>query len=308
MTNLARVRTTEFNAARTIRPRAVVWFLLPALALYSVFVLWPITQSVRYSLYDWNGLGRLDDYVGLQNFRDAFDDPIFREAIGNNVFVIVASLLLQLPFALFLAMLLNQRLKGRALLRVLFFAPYVLSEVVTAGVWRQVLRPDGLLDAMLEGVGAGGLSQLWLGDPDVVMYSMFFVISWKYFGFHMILMLAGLQQIPASLGEAAMTDGANRWQVFRHVTFPLLAPTVRVSVFLSVIGALHVFDLIWVMTKGGPVNRSATMATYLIEKFQRSQFGYASGISVIIFVMCLVVALLYQRFALRRDLRGSIDE
>lgn len=293
------------RGSATLSRRALAAFLLPALALYSVFVLWPIAQSLRYSLFDWNGLGRVDKFVGLQNFRDAFGDPDFREAFGNNVFIIVFSLVLQLPFALFLAVLLNQRLRGRAVLRVLFFAPYILSEVVTAVVWRQILRPRGLLDAMLDGVGLSSLKHEWLADPDFVMNSMFFVVSWKYFGLHMILLLAGLQQISHGLTDAARTDGATSWQVFRHITLPLLAPTIRVSVFLSVIGALQLFDLVYVTTKGGPVGRSATMATYLIEKFQRGQFGYASAISVVIFMICLVIALLYQRFALRRDLRGA---
>lgn len=298
-------QTVARRGATKLSRRALVAFLLPALVLYGAFVLWPITQSLRYSLFDWNGLGKVDNFIGLQNFRDAFADDDFREAFGNNVFIIVFSLLLQLPFALFLAVLLNQRLRGRAVLRVLFFAPYVLSEVVTAVVWRQILRPNGLLDALLDGVGFAALQREWLADPDFVIVSMFFIVSWKYFGFHMILLLAGLQQISHGLTDAARTDGATSWQVFRHVTLPLLGPTIRVSVFLSVIGALQLFDLVYVTTKGGPVGRSATMATYLIEKFQRSQFGYASAISVIIFVICLVIALLYQRFALRRDLRGA---
>lgn len=298
-------QTVARRGATRLSRRALVAFLLPALVLYGAFVLWPITQSLRYSLFDWNGLGKVDNFIGLQNFRDAFADDDFREAFGNNVFIIVFSLLLQLPFALFLAVLLNQRLRGRAVLRVLFFAPYVLSEVVTAVVWRQILRPNGLLDALLDGVGLAALQREWLADPDFVIVSVFLIVSWKYFGFHMILLLAGLQQISHGLTDAARTDGATSWQVFRHVTLPLLGPTIRVSVFLSVIGALQLFDLVYVTTKGGPVGRSATMATYLIEKFQRSQFGYASAISVIIFVICLVIALLYQRFALRRDLRGA---
>jgi raffinose/stachyose/melibiose transport system permease protein len=191
------------------------------------------------------------------------------------------------------------------MLRTLFFAPYVLSEVVTGVVWRQILRPAGLLDQSLEAIGAGGLVHEWLADPDVVLYSLFFVISWKYFGFHMVLILAGLQQIPKELGEAAAIDGASSWQTFRHVTLPLLGPTIRVSVFLSIIGALQLFDIVWVTTKGGPIGASSTMATYLYENFRRGLFGYASAVSIVIFAIALVVALLYQRYALRRDLRGT---
>ena len=283
----------------------IIAFLLPALVLYALFVLYPIVQSARYSLFDWNGLEPLTKFVGLDNFREAFRADQFQGAFKHNVILVVLSLIVQIPFALALAVLLDQKLRGRAVLRTMFFAPYILSEVVTGVVWRQILRPNGLLDQSLGSAGGGGLVQTWLGDPDVVLFSLFFVISWKYFGFHMVLLLAGLQQIPRELGEAAAIDGATPWQRFRYITLPLLGPTMRVSIFLSVIGALQLFDLVWVTTKGGPINASATMATYLYDQFRRGQFGYASSVSVIIFSLSLVVALLYQRFALRRDLQGA---
>jgi raffinose/stachyose/melibiose transport system permease protein len=285
---------------------AAIAFLAPALALYALFVLYPIVQSARYSLYDWNGLGPLSDFVGLDNFREAFGDRFFRDALRHNAIVIVLSLALQIPAALALAMLLNSKIRGRAALRMLFFAPFVLSEVVTGVVWRQILRPGGMFDQTLDAVGAGGLSKEWLADPDVVLYSMFFVISWKYFGFHMIILLAGLQQIPDALREAAAIDGATSWQAFRHVTLPLLAPTIRVSVFLSVIGALQLFDLVWVTTRGGPIGASSTMATFLYERFGDRQLGYASAVSIVIFGLSLLVAVPYQRMAMRRDLAGSV--
>jgi len=283
----------------------IIAFLSPALILYGVFVIYPIVQSTRYSLYDWNGLEALDKFVGFDNFRRAFSDANFTAALRNNVILIVLSLAFQIPFALGLAMLLNTRIKGRAILRTLFFAPYVLSEVVTGVVWRQILRPKGLLDQVMTTVGLGAHTQGWLSNPDVVLYALFFVISWKYFGFHMVIMLAGLQQIPKELGEAASIDGATSWQKFRYVTLPLLGPTIRVSGFLSIIGALQLFDLVWVTTKGGPIGSSSTMATYLYDQFRKSLFGYASAVSIVIFVLSLVVALLYQRFALRRDLGGT---
>lgn len=280
-------------------------FLLPAIALYAVFLVYPIVQSIRFSLYDWNGFGPLEKFVGLGNFRTVFSDHRFRTALTHNAILVVLSLVVQLPAALALALLLNARIKGRAVMRTVYFAPYVLSEVVTGVVWRQILRPDGLLDQSMAGVGLGGWSQEWLSDPDVVLYALFFVISWKYFGFHMILMLAGLQQIPHELKEAAAIDGASAWSTFRYVTLPLLMPTVRVSVFLSVIGALQIFDMVWVTTKGGPIGASSTMSTYLYDRFRDSRFGVASAASLVIFALCMVVAVFYQRFALRRDLEGS---
>jgi raffinose/stachyose/melibiose transport system permease protein len=285
----------------------VLAFLAPALVIYVVFVIYPIFQGARYSLYDWNGLQPLTEFVGLDNFASAFGDPIFRGALAHNGIIVALTLLLQLPFALFLAVLLNQDLRGRSLLRLLFFAPYVVSEVVTAVVWRQIFRPDGLLDSGLSTLVGDQVQGLWIADPNIVLYSVFFVVSWKYFGFHMILMLAGLQQVPDELEEAAAIDGATWWQTFRYVTVPLLGPTVRVSIFLGIIGSLQLFDLVWVMTGGGPVDASNTMATYLIDwAFRRSQFGYASAVSVIIFGLSLLVALGYQRWALRRDVDGAL--
>jgi raffinose/stachyose/melibiose transport system permease protein len=179
--------------------------------------------------------------------------------------------------------------------------------VVTAVVWRQIFRPDGLLDAGVSVVAGEQVQGLWIANPEIVLFSVFFVVSWKYFGFHMILMLAGLQQIPDELEEAAAIDGASWWQTFRYITVPLLGPTVRVSVFLAIIGSLQLFDLVWVMTGGGPVDASNTMATYLIDwAFRRSQFGYASAVSVIIFGLSLLVALGYQRWALSRDIDGAL--
>lgn len=280
-------------------------FLAPALLLYGMFVLYPIAQSMRYSLYDWNGLEPLDNFIGLDNFRRAIEDKNFRSALSHNFAIVILSVGFQIPFALGLALLLNSTIKGRAAFRTLFFAPYVLSEVVAGVVWRQILRPNGLLDESMGWIGLGEHTQGWFSDPDVVLYALFFVISWKYFGFHMVLMLAGLQQIPDALGEAAATDGATEWQSFRHVTLPLLGPTIRVSIFLSIIGALQLFDLVWVTTKGGPIGASSTMATYLYDQFRKGLFGYASAVSIVIFILSLFVALLYQRFALRRDLEGT---
>jgi raffinose/stachyose/melibiose transport system permease protein len=285
----------------------IVAFLAPALALYVLLALVPIFQGGFYSGFDWNGLEPLDEFVGLQNYRDAFADPVFLASL-RHVFVILGlSLVLQLPFALGLAVLLNQRMRGRALLRLLFFLPFVLSDVITAIVWRLLLQPAGLLDNSMESVGLEGLVQLWLADPNVVLYTVFIVVSWKYFGFHMILYLAGLQQIPLELEEAAALDGASRFQILRYVTLPLLGPTIRISVFLSIIGSLQLFDLVWVMTHGGPVGASHTTVTYMLERgFERSQFGYGSAVAVIAFLISFAFALGYQRFVLRRDVAGAL--
>ena len=289
------------------RRTAIALFLLPALVLYAVFVLFPIVQAIHYSFFKWNGLTPLTEFVGLANYQRALAEPVFQGAVQHNVLIIVLSLIVQIPFALGLALMLSRRFRGRTVLRLVFFAPYVIAEVITGVVWSLLLQPSGLADGLLHAIGLGSLYQPWLADPSTVMLAMFFVISWKYFGFHMILLLAGLQGIPHELEEAAAIDGATRRQAIRYVTLPLLGPTLRVSVFLSIIGALQLFDLIWVTTGGGPINASNTMATYMFDwGFKRFQLGYGSAVAVILFGFALVLALAYQRWVLRRDIQGAM--
>lgn len=286
---------------------AVALFLLPAFTLYVVFVLFPIAQAVHFSFFKWNGLTDLTNFIGLANYQRALADPIFQGGVWHNAVIIVLSLVVQIPFALGLALMLNQDLRGRSVLRLVFFAPYVIAEVITAVIWTLVLQPGGLADGILTSVGLGDVYQPWLADPQTVLLALFVIISWKYFGFHMILLLAGLQGIPRELDEAAAVDGATRRQSIRHITLPLLGPTIRVSVFLSIIGALQLFDLVWVTTRGGPVDSSNTMATYMFDwGFVRFQLGYGSAVAVILFVFAFVVALAYQRFVMRRDIDGAM--
>jgi raffinose/stachyose/melibiose transport system permease protein len=292
---------------RSTRALTIGLFLLPALALYLVFVLIPIVQAAHYSVYKWNGLTPLTDFVGLKNYVLALNNNIFRASVGNNLLIIVLSLTLQIPFSLGLAVLLNGRFPGRGIFRLIFFLPYVLSEAITGIVFSLMLRPDAAIDSSLTAVGLAGLIQDWLGDTHFVMVTLFVIISWKYFGFYVILLLAGLQGIPREIVEAAHIDGAGRWKAFRHVTLPLLGPTLRVAVFLSMIGALQLFDMIWVMTKGGPLNASNTMAISLFKAgFISSQMGYGSALAVILFAFAFIVALLYQRLVLRRDTEGAV--
>jgi raffinose/stachyose/melibiose transport system permease protein len=285
----------------------VALFLLPALLVYGLFVLFPIVQAAYYSLFDWNGLGPLTDFIGLDNYAEAITDPVFQGAAWHNILIVILSLTIQIPFALWLALQLNRRFRGRTLLRILFFAPFVLSEAVTGIVFQLLLYPGGLVDRGIEAVGLGFLAPGWLSDRSIVMLTMFVIITWKYFGFHMILMLAGLQGIPRELEEAAAIDGASRNQTLRRITLPLLGPAIRVSVFLSIIGALQLFDLVWATTRGGPFHASDTMAVYLVDYgIKRTQMGYGSAIAVILFLMALVVALLYLRFVMRRDTDGAV--
>ncbi|WP_234331911.1 carbohydrate ABC transporter permease [Streptomyces sp. NRRL S-87] len=287
---------------------SVAWFLAPALVLFLVFVLAPIAVAVYTGFFTWGGAGPMDDFVGFRNYAKLFDDRVFLGDLGHGLYLITLSLTVQLPFALFTAVLLNQRLRGRAVYRMLFFAPYVLSEVVTAVLFSMIFLPgDGMADHLAGALGLEGLQGRWLADPTTVLPTLFVVMTWKYFGFHMMLFLAGLQGIPGEILEAAAIDGAGAWHRFRHVTLPLLGPTIRISAFLSVIGAVQLFDLVWVMTAGGPNHSSETMAISIFQfGFKRYQVGYASALSVVLFLISLIFSLFYQRYALRRDLSGAV--
>lgn len=300
-------------SGRRRRPRSsgrkrleIALFLTPAVLLYVGFVVVPMLMAVFYSGFKWNGLEPLDNFIGLDNYQRALSDPVFRGAIWHNVVFILLSLAIQLPIGLGLALLVNRKLRGRSVLRMILFAPYVLSEVVTAVAWMLILQPDGPADVLMQKIGLGDYVQLWLADGNLVLYTLFVVITWKYIGFAIILFLAGLQGVPRELSEAASIDGAGPWQVTRHITLPLLGPTIRIWIFLSIIGSLQLFDLIWIMTLGGPANASNTMVTYIVQRgFQRSQFGYGSAIAVILFIISFAFALMYQRFVLRRDTEGA---
>jgi len=293
----------------------IALFSAPALIVYVGLVFVPVVLAAYYSFFNWNGLGPLDRFVGLDNYTRALTDPVFHTAVKNNFFVLVLSLLIQGPLALGVALLLNRRMRGRGLIRLLIFIPYILSEVITGLAFRLILQPPvnkdsyGVFDTVLQAIGLGSFRQLWLADPGIVRWTVFAVLTWKYLGLAIIIMLAGLQSIPEELGEAAAIDGASWWQTQRYITVPLLGPTIRVWAFLSIIGSLQLFDMVALLFNGygGPLNSAHTMATYMVLYGQnRQQLGFGSAVAVILFVISLVVALTYQRLALRRDLEGSV--
>ncbi len=281
----------------------IVVFLLPALILFLVFVIFPIFQSIYYSMFNWKGFGPAVDYIGIQNFIDILGDRVFMIALGNAVLIIVFSLLFQLPISMLLATLVGRHLPGQGFFRTIFFLPYVVSEVITAIAWLFLLNPDpsrGFINAVV--VLLGGESQAWLGNTDIVLPSIFLALTWKYFGFHMLLFLAGLQNIPSEIEEAAVMDGANGIQKFFRVTLPLLNGTIRTSVYLSVLGSIQQFILVWIMTKGGPVNASETLATYMYRfGFVRFQLGYGSAVAIYMFLLCVIFSLIYQRMIRQPD-------
>ena len=281
----------------------IVGFLLPAAIMYIGLVLLPVVQAVYYSFFRWNGLGPLQNFTGLSNYTRALSDRAFLGALSHNLQLLVLSLVIQLPLALGLALLVRGIVRGRALFRTIFFLPFVLSQVVTGVIWNFVFLPQGgLINTVLQGISPSLAQTALLANPNTVLYALFVVITWKFFGYHMILYIAGLQNIPAELEEAAQIDGCGRFQMLRYITIPLLGSTIRLTIYLSVLGSLQFFDLIWVMTTGGPVGASDTMATYLYKfGFQRFQLGYGSAVAVIMFVICFGFSLVYQRYVMRRD-------
>lgn len=302
---LVKSKTTNRQSQKWL---TVAFFLVPPALIYIWLVIVPVIRAVQFSLYKWNGLVPLyeSEFLGIGNFVAILSDDVFRIALGNNLFIVVMSLLLQLPIALGLAVLLQRKLPARAAFRTIFFMPFVLSEVITGIIFNYIFRAQGgLINSMLEWINIDGPA--WVGDPDLVMYAVFIAITWKYFGYHLVLYLAGLASIPFELEEAAKIDGAGRWQIFQHITLPLLAPTIRLTIYLSVIGSLQTFDLIWAMTRGGPVSASESMATYMFRSgFLKQQLGYGSGLAVVIFVIAFVFSIIFQRYAMRRDLQGAV--
>jgi raffinose/stachyose/melibiose transport system permease protein len=278
-------------------------FLLPAIVLFLLFVVYPILQSIYYSFFNWKGFGPAVDFVGLDNFKNILADKVFMIALRNGFLIIALSLFAQLPLSLALAVLVGRDLPGRVIFRTIFFLPYVLSEVIAALMWLFILNPDperGFINAVIEFFG--GESQAWLGNTDLVLLAIFAALTWKYFGYHMLLFMTGLQNIPADIEEAGRIDGANSFQNFIYITLPLLGSTIRTSVYLSVLGSIQQFILVWIMTKGGPVNASETMATYMYRfGFVRFQLGYGSAVAIYMFLLCLIFSLIYQRLTRQPD-------
>jgi raffinose/stachyose/melibiose transport system permease protein len=300
----------QTGAPRQLRDNlTIVLFLLPAFSLFLLFLVYPILRSIYYSFFDWNGLGPAVDFVALGNYERILTDRVFMVALKNGLLIVVLSLIFQLPLSLALALMVGRDLPGRVFFRTIFFMPYVFSEVITAIAWLFLFNPDpqrGFINALLILI-PGAKAQPWLGNPDTVLACIFVVLTWKYFGFHMLLYMTGLQNIPAEIEEAARIDGANRRQLLTYITLPLLGSTIRTSVYLSVLGSLQQFILVWIMTKGGPVNASEVMATYMYRfGFVRFWLGYGSAVAIVMFLICLIFSLAYQRLAPQQDYLGGI--
>lgn len=279
--------------------------------MFLAFVIFPVILAAYYGFYRWKGYGSPTDFVGLGNYAIIFTDRAFHEVLTHNGIIVVLSLIIQLPIAIILALLLNQKIRGRSIIRVLIFVPYVVSEVIVGIGWSLMLQSAGAVNDLLQTIGLGALQADWLSDPKIAIWSLMVIISWKYIGFAVILFLAGLQSIPEELFEAASIDGASYWQIQRRITLPLLGPTLRIWAFLSIIGSLQLFDLVFIIW-GQYVASTAgtsTMATYMVANGRTSgNYGYGNAVAVVMFLISLVIALAYQRFVLRRDMATPVIE
>jgi raffinose/stachyose/melibiose transport system permease protein len=279
----------------------VVIFLPPALLLFTVFVFLPMVEAGWYSFFNWNGYGRPEKFIGLKNYGYLFSNPTFTRSLVNNGLIIVVSLLVQLPLALAVAVMVAGRATGAVWFRMIFFLPYVLADVAAGLIWHFMFDGDYGISSVLT-TALGTPPYFLLADRTWAFSAVLVVIVWKYFGFHMMLYVAGLQGIDKSLLEAAEMDGASAWQRFRHITLPLLGPMIRLSIFFSVIGALQVFDIIVPLTGGGPFETTNTMVSFLYYfGLTRMRIGFSSAVGVVLFVICVTFAFGYQRLAMRDD-------
>jgi raffinose/stachyose/melibiose transport system permease protein len=281
----------------------------PAILMFLGFVIFPVLMAAYYGFYRWKGFGVPTNFVGLQNYITILKDSAFHQALWHNALIVVLSLVLQGPIALGFALLLNQKVRGQSIIRVLIFVPYVIAEVIAATGWSLLLQTNGAVNDFLKSIGLRWLAHDWLANPKLAIWTLMLILTWKYIGFAVILFLAGMQNIPEELSEAAAVDGASYWQTQRRVTVPLLGPTIRIWAFLSIIGALQLFDIVYIIW-GQYVSSTAgtsTMATYMVSEGRNAgNYGYGNAVAVVLFLISLVIALVYQRFVLRRDTQGAL--
>lgn len=276
------------------------WFVAPALLVYAAIVLYPSVSGILYAFTDWSGIGD-KSFNGLANFRDLLSDDQARGALVHTLLLTVTIVIVQNGVGLLLALGVNSRIKSRTVLRVVFFAPVVVSPVMVAFLWKYVYNPDPKagLNGILGMLHLGGLRQDWLGNPSLVVWSIAGMVVWQYAGYSMVIFLAGLEGIPAELREAAVIDGAGRFQQFRYVTWPLLAPSLTINVMLSTIGGLKLFDQVYAATSGGPGYSSETLSTVLYKQaFVFGKYGYSTAIALVLALFVAAVSLV-QIFYLR---------
>ncbi|MFF5563120.1 carbohydrate ABC transporter permease [Streptomyces sp. NPDC012623] len=283
--------------------RPPVWFALPAVLIYAAVVLAPNAQGLAYSFTDWDGFKDVVSFVGLRNYRHIFSDDNAVKAITNTFLLTVVVTIGQNLIGLLLALGLNSRVKSRYALRLVFFLPVVLTPIVAGYLWKYLLTPDGTLNSLLNSVGLGALQQDWLGDPDLVLYSVCAAIIWQGAGYSMVIYLAGLQAVPTEALEAAAIDGAGPLRRTWSITLPLINGAIVVNLLLTVLGNLKQFDTVFSMTGGGPSGASETMATIVWKSgFLYLQYPNAQAQGVILTLVVGVIGFVQYRLTQRKAL------
>jgi raffinose/stachyose/melibiose transport system permease protein len=284
---------------------AIILFLLPAMILFTGIIIVPIIMSAYFSLQDWDGFTAMK-FIGLQNYVELFTNPVinFPKALLNAVFFAVVSVGIQLPLSLMLALFLAKKRRGSRFFLSIYFFPVLMSTVVIGQLWLKIYNPEyGVLNVALNAIHLDSWTRVWLGDRSTALLSTFVPILWQYTGYHMLLMYAGINSVPAEMQEAAVIDGASEWQINSKIIIPMIKPVLRVCVIISVTGSLKVFDLIYILTNGGPANATEVPSTLLVKMlFLRNQYGLGSAIAVLLIVLCFLFAIV-----LRKTLKTEAD-
>jgi raffinose/stachyose/melibiose transport system permease protein len=279
--------------------------MAPALVLFAFVVLVPSARGVYYAFTDWDGLDPDFSFVGLGNFAEMATDPAAVQALWHTLVIAAAITVIQNGIGLLLALGVNTIIKSRNVLRVFLFAPAVITPIVTAYLWRNLLGPDGAVNSLLGAVGLDSWRQNWLGDPELALWSVVGVTVWQYAGYSMVIFLAGLQSIPREIHEAAAIDGAGSVRRFWSVVRPLLAPALTINLMLSIIGGLKLFDQVYALTGGGPGHATDTLSTLIYkDAFTLGEFGYSIALAVVLTAI-VAVASSGQYFLLSRNERAA---
>lgn len=302
---IARLSRRAAPAGRRLRNTPPWWFALPAMVLFAFVVLLPSARGVYYAFTDWDGLDPNYSFIGLENFAAMVRDADALQAIWHTLLIAVAITIIQNGFGLLLALGVNSAIKSRNVLRVFLFAPAVVTPIVTAYLWRNLLGPDGAVNSLLGAVGLAGRQQDWLGNPDLALWSIIWVIVWQYGGYSMVIFLAGLQSVPKEIYEAADIDGAGPVRRFWSVVRPLLAPAFTINLMLSIIGGIKLFDQVYALTGGGPGHATDTLSTLIYkDAFTLGEFGYSIALAVVLTII-VAVASTGQYLVLARNERAA---
>ncbi len=276
--------------------KAICLFVIPTLIVFSVIVFLPIFMSAFYSTLDWDGIGK-GTFIGIDNYIKLFSDGVFLKSIINSFLFAFASIFIQLSISLVLALILASGIKGEKLYRTINFIPVIISTIVIGQLWTKIYNADyGLLNALLKNIGLENLVNDWLGKENTALVCSFIPTLWQYVGYHMLIMYAGAKSISEEIYEAAEIDGSSKINTVFKITLPLLKPILKVCVTFSLIGSLKVFDLIYVLTNGGPLHATEMPSTLMYSSiFNSYQYGYGSAMAVFIIIECLVFTIILDK-------------